>query len=96
MSETMLIASAFSAVSILLLIVLTAVWVQNYRTFRTGLVLGLIVFGVVLLVENAVALYYFFTMQTLYTMDPAIQQVIVVLRALQTIALMVLTYVTVK
>ena len=96
MSDTMLVASAFSVVSVLLLVALTAVWVRNYRTFRTGLLLGLIAFGAVLLLENAVALYYFFTMQTLYAMDPAVQQVITVMRALQTVALVFLTYVTVK
>ncbi|WP_202593603.1 hypothetical protein [Halococcus sediminicola] len=96
LSDTMLVASAFSAVSVFLLVTLTAVWVRNYRTFRTGLLLGLIAFGAVLLLENAVSLYYFLTMQALYTMDPAVQQVVTVMRVLQTVALVFLTYVTVK
>lgn len=96
MSDTMVIASALSGVSILLLVALTAVWVRNYRTFRTTLILGLIAFGAVLLVENVVALYYFFSMRALYAMDPAVQQVVAITRALQTVALVFLTYVTVK
>ena len=96
MSGTMMVATALSGVSILLLVALTTVWVRNYRTFRTALTLGLIAFGAVLLVENAVALYYFFSMRSLYTMDPAVQQVIAVMRAFQTVALVFLTYVTLK
>ena len=45
---------------------------------------------------GVVSLYYFLTMQALYTMDPAVQQVVTVMRALQTVALVFLAYVTVK
>lgn len=96
MSDTMTIASALSGVSIVMLLALTAVWLNNYRTFRTPLVLGLVAFGAVLLVENGVALYYFFTMRSLYVMDPGVQQVIAAMRAFQAVALVFLTYVTMK
>lgn len=96
MNDSMVVASALSGVNILLLAALTAVWVRNYRTFRTPLILGLMAFGVVMLVENAVSLYYYFSMQMLYAADPAIQQVVTVTRALQAVALVFLTYVTMK
>ena len=51
-------------------------------------------FALVLLVENAVALYFFFSMAMFYAADPAVQQAVLVLRALQFLALVVLTYVT--
>ena len=96
MSDALLVASTLSGLNVLLLVALTAVWVNNYRTFRTPLLLGLVAFGAVMLVENGVALYYFFSTQMLYVATPAIQQVVTITRALQTVALVFLTAVTVK
>jgi len=89
-------ASALAAVNIVFLVVLTAVWIRNYRTFQTTLVLGLIAFGVAMLVENAVAVYFFFSMQSFYSGDPHVQQAVLVLRAIQLVALAVLTWVTLR
>jgi hypothetical protein len=96
MSNTILMASAMAAVNVLLLGTLTVVWLRNYRTFGSSMIAGLVAFGAVLLVENAAALYFFFSMRMLYSMDPGVQQVMLVLRALQLVALVFLTYVTVK
>jgi hypothetical protein len=89
-------ASALAGVNILLLVALSGVWLRNYRTFRTPLVLGLVAFGGVMLVENALALYFFFSMQSLYSGDPHVQQAVLVLRALQLVAIGFLTYVTMR
>lgn len=96
MGPWILVASALAAVNVALLAVLTAVWVRNYRAFRSGLVAGLVAFGAVMLVENAVAIYFFFSMGSLYSGDPGVQQVVALLRGLQALALAFLTYVTVK
>nr|WP_205744160.1 hypothetical protein [Halogeometricum borinquense] len=96
METTIQAASALAGVNILLLVALTAVWVNNYRTFRTPLILGLVAFGAAMLAENALALYFFFTMQSLYSGDPHVQQAVLALRSLQLIALGFLTYVTVQ
>ncbi|WP_396611995.1 hypothetical protein ACH9L7_01565 [Haloferax sp. S1W] len=96
MGSQIMVASALSGVNIVFLAALTAVWVRNYRTFRTSLVLGLLAFAVVMLVENAFALYFFFTMQSLYSVDPHVQQAVLVLRGLQLVALGFLTYVTMR
>lgn len=89
-------AAGFAAVNLAFLGTLSAIWIQNYRTFRTPLVLGLLAFSVVLFVENAVALYAFLTMSALYAMDPAAQQIVAGLRGLQFLALLFLTYATVR
>jgi hypothetical protein len=96
MQPTLLIASALSGLSILLLLALVAVWLRNYRTFRSSLTLGLVAFGVVLLAENVLAIYFFFSTSMLYSGDPVAQRALVVLRALQVCALAFLTYVTAK
>lgn len=96
MSAMLLTASALSVVNVLLLAALGAIWLRNYRTFRTPLVLGLVAFSAVLLVENLVALYFFFDMRMLYTADPNIHLAIAVLRALEFVALAFLAYVTMK
>lgn len=96
METTIQAASTLAGVNIVLLVALTAVWVDNYRTFRTPLVLGLMSFGLVMLVENALAVYFFFTMQSFYSGDPHVQQAVLALRGLQLVALSFLTYVTMK
>jgi hypothetical protein len=96
MDTTMLAAAVLAGVNVALLLVVTGLWLRNYRRFRTPLVGGLVAFGVVLLVENAVAIYFFFSMASLYSGDPAVQQAVLVMRALQALALTVLTVVTLR
>ena len=89
-------AALLAGVNVVFLLVLTGVWLRNYRTFRTNLVLGLVAFAAVMLAENAVALYYFFSMQSFYAGDPGVQRAVLVLRGLQLVAVALLTYVTLK
>lgn len=96
MSSLTVAATALSAVNVALLAVLLAVWGRNLRTFRTPMVLGLVTFAFVLLVENVVAVYFFFSTAMLYSGAPGVDQAILVLRALQTVALLALTAVTLK
>ncbi|WP_410766867.1 hypothetical protein [Haloferax sp. DFSO60] len=96
MGTQIMAASALSGVNIVFLAALCVVWIRNYRTFRTALVLGLLAFAVVMLLENAFALYFFFTMQSFYSGDPHVQQAVLVLRGLQLVALATLTYVTLR
>ncbi|WP_435154743.1 hypothetical protein [Haladaptatus sp. DFWS20] len=91
-----LITGGFAGVNVLLLLILTVMWVRNYRTFRTSLILGLITFGVVLLIENALALYLLFSTGMVYSMDAEVQRTLAILRTLEFIAIVTLTYVTVK
>jgi len=94
MSTTIIVASALSGLSILLLAGLVGIWVRNYLTFRTSLSLGLVAFGLLLLAENALAIYFFFSTSMLYSGDPLAQRAMLTLRALQLLALGFLTYVT--
>jgi len=96
MGPWLTVATALAGLNALLLVALGIVWLRNYRTFRTNLVLGLLAFVGVMLVENLVAIYYFFDMGMLYAADPVAQQSVVVLRALQFLALLFLTYVTMQ
>lgn len=91
------IASALSVVNVILLATLTVVWARNYRTFRTPLIAGLVLFSSVMLVENLIALYFFQSgMRMLYAPEVFAQQLVLVMRALETVALSFLTYVTMK
>jgi len=96
MDTTIQAATALAGVNVVLLAALTVVWLRNYRTFRTTLVLGLVAFAVVMLLENAMAIYYFLDMQMLYSGDPGVQEAVLVLRGLQFLAIAALTWVTVK
>ncbi|WP_323677199.1 hypothetical protein [Halorubellus sp. PRR65] len=96
MSTLLVVASAFSAVNAVLLLTLTAVWVRNYRTFRTSLTAGLVAFAAVMLLENVTALYFFFSTNMLYSGDTVVHQAVAALRGLQFVALVFLTWVTLK
>ena len=96
MGTLILAATVISGANALLLLALTAVWVRNYRKFRTSLILGLIIFGLVMLIENAMAIGFYLSMNMLYSGDPGVQTSVVILRALQFIALGFLTWVTMK
>lgn len=89
--------TALAAVNAALLAVLVVVWLRNYRQFRSTMVLGLVAFSAVLLVENLVAVYFFFvSMSSLYSSEPGIGTVVLVMRALQFVAVAFLTYVTTR
>ncbi|PSP86287.1 hypothetical protein BRC83_01070 [Halobacteriales archaeon QS_1_68_17] len=90
------IASGLAAVNVVLLAVLSAVWLRNYRRFKTPLILGLLAFAVVMLIENAAAIYFFFSMGMLYAGSVQAQQFVVLLRGLEVVALLFLTYVTIQ
>lgn len=96
MGTMTMVGIALTVVNVVLLAVLTAVWLRNYRRFRTPLVFGLVAFGLVLFVENVLAIYYFLSMGMLFAADASVQTAVAALRALQTLALVFLTYVTVK
>lgn len=87
------IAAAFSVLNLVLLAVLVGIWGKNYRKFRTPMVLGLVLFALVMIVENATAIYFvFFSMRMLYSMDSLVQNTVAALRAIQFVALCFLTW----
>jgi hypothetical protein len=96
MTPWLTVATTLAALNVLLLLALGAVWLKNYRTFRSNLILGLLAFAAVMLLENLVAVYYFFSMEMLYVGSAGAQQSVLVLRALQFVALVFLTYVTMQ
>ena len=53
------LAAVASAANVVLLAALAGIWGRNYRRFRSKHTLGMLVFAVLLLVENAVALYFY-------------------------------------
>lgn len=59
------VARAAHALNVLLLVGLGYVWVRNYIEFRSKHTLGLLLFSVFLLLENAFALYIYFIDQVL-------------------------------
>lgn len=87
------------ALNILLLAVLLYVWGRNYYRIRSKHTLGLLVFGLLLLGENAFALYFYLIDELLSTWfstavpDPA-WQAMVLLHVLEAIGLAVLTWIT--
>jgi hypothetical protein len=91
-----MLGMAVTVVNLALLTALGVVWVRNYRTFGSPLLLGLVVFAVVLFVENAVAVYFYFSTGMLFAMGPFVETTVAAMRGLQFVALLVLTWVTMQ
>ncbi|MEF8773727.1 MAG: hypothetical protein V5A37_03285 [Halobacteriales archaeon] len=53
------LAEVATALNVVLLAALAAVWVRNYRQFRSKHTLGMLTFALLLLSENAIALYFY-------------------------------------
>lgn len=87
-------AVGLAAVNLLLLAVLGAVWLGNYRTFRTNLLLGLLLFAGVLAIENVVAIGAYLSTGMVYAGGTQAMYAVVGLRAMQFLALVFLTVVT--
>lgn len=96
MGPEIMAGAAIAAVNAALLLVLTTVWLRNYRTFQSNMVLGLVAFGAVLLLENLVGVYFFLSMHALYASDPLVGQVVLGMRSLEFLAVAFLTYVTLQ
>jgi hypothetical protein len=96
MSTILMVATGLAGLNVVLLLALGSVWVRNYVTFRTPLILGLVAFAAVMLVQNVVAIYFFFSMGSLYAMNPAAHTLVAALRGLEFVALAILTAVTLK
>lgn len=89
------IAVGLSALTAILLCVVTAIWIDNYRTFKTPLALGLLAFCLVLLLENLVILYfYLFTEEMLFIDGSNVETLVVVMQVLEFLAVAIFTYVS--
>jgi len=92
-----LFAGSRGGVNRVLLAVLAGVWAQNYRQFKSTMLLGLVAFSVVLLIENLVAIVFFFSsMNMLYAMDSLAGAIVLGMRVLELLAVAFLTYATLK
>jgi hypothetical protein len=87
-------AIVLAVLNVLLLGTAGFVWVSNYRTFRTSLLLGLVGFAAVMLVENLMTIYSFIEWGRLYADSMFAKQFFTGLRGIQFLALVSLNYVT--
>lgn len=94
LSPLVTVAIGLAFLNVLLLGVLGIVWMENYRQFRSPLVLGLLAFPLIMFFENAAAIYSFFEWGTLYADSVFAKRFVTSLRGLQFAALAVLTYAT--
>jgi hypothetical protein len=91
------LGAGFSILTVCLLLVLTYTWGTHYLEFRTPLALGLVLFCLVLLVENSAALYFYFIADEMFYVDePTIGTIIAIKRALEFVAVSAFTYVSLR
>lgn len=84
-------ARVAAAVNVVMLVALVVLWGRLYREIRSTFTLGSIVFGVFLLAENLVALWFYFTAPAM----PGIAvEVMMILQVLETLGIGTLLYIT--
>jgi hypothetical protein len=84
-------ARVAAGTNVLLLVVLLWIWGRNYVEIRAPLTLGSIVFGTLLLAENVVALYFYFTAPAMPTVAV---EFMMILQVLETAGIGALAYFT--
>lgn len=82
-----------AAVNIAILLAVLYVYMQNYLAMKARFTLGLIFFALLLLAENAVSLYFNYTMMKMFS---PVETELLYIKTLQTLALGFLAYVTWK
>jgi hypothetical protein len=91
-------ASAATALNVVLLVVLVAIWGRNYREFNSKHALGLVLFGLMLLAENVLAFYYYVLDPNVATLlnsaAPIAGRAMMSVQVLELLALLFLTWVT--
>ena len=88
------ISMVLSGLNVAILSSLIYVYAKNYQKLNSRFSLGLLVFASILLIENALAFYFNWTMMGLYAEKVAQQALI--LRSLETISLTILGIITWK
>jgi hypothetical protein len=86
-------AQLAAAINVVILLALSTVWARNYRQFRSKHALGLLVFGVLMLAENGLALY-FLSIDPMLMMEGVQQQAQTSLRLLMSLAFIFLAWIT--
>jgi hypothetical protein len=85
-----------SVLNLGLLVLLVGTWLINYRQYRTALTLGFLCFSIALILENIAVLYMWYMMEIIYVTAEPTQQVFFVATILQFVALVSISWVTVR
>lgn len=92
------VARGAVVVNVALLVVLTTIWVRNYRSHGARHTLGLLVFATILLAQNLLAVYLYSFHGTyhdwIYHSYPIALRGTMALNVLETVALAFLTWIT--
>ena len=94
MAMFMEITKWLSVVNIILILGLLYVYAKNLQKVKSGFTVGLFIFSLIFLVQNAVCLYFTGTMMPYYV--EGVQGYVLALTGLQTAAFAVMNYITWK
>ena len=92
MATLMQLSTYITGVNILLILSLLYVYVRNFTKIKTLFTSGLLLFALLFLVQNIVALYYSVTMMPLYA--EGVETFVFIYSVLQSVAFIILNYIT--
>lgn len=94
MIQSWIMTSIISALNILLIFSLLYVYVKNLIRVKSGFLIGLILFAGMFLIQNIILFYYSITMMPLYA--ESINSFMILFSAFQTVAFIILNWLTWK
>lgn len=68
------VAAVFALANVVLVLVLLSVYLQSWRKLRTGIAMGLVLFALFFLIQNAIIVVFWYI---LYSLVPAAQGIVV-------------------
>lgn len=92
MEPLLMLNATIVGLNTLLLLALLVFYARMWTQVRSRFTLGLVIFAIVLLVQNAAQLYFFFTMQMYFA--GGVERLVLFQNILGTVASAFLTYVT--
>lgn len=92
MNTIMTATTILNAMSVILLLILLALYFKNLKNVRSKLLIGLIIVTLVFFIQNVFILYYSLTMMTYYV--PAVEFLVLMLSILQTLAFSIMLWIT--
>jgi len=88
------LATGTEIINVILLAGLIYIYLQNYRRMHSKFALGLFFFAAFFLVQNLMAIYFQVAMVNYYT--PEVSEHIFILTSIQTLGLVILSFITWK
>ena len=94
MAIMMMSSIGINWISIIMLVILLVVYITNYKKYKSGFTIGLVIFAGLLLLQNVLQVYFYTTSMQAY--PPIVEQSTFIFEVIEIIAYGVILWVTLR